>query len=544
MLSRWVIGLATIMLGIAASLIFPSVHAAETVPGKFVYEGRLLDSSGTTPITTSHTFRFSLWSSADVVTGDVAGGAIDTFAASYGGWQEVHTVTPNADGFFSLELGTVTALPTIDSSTHLYLQVEAKSTGSPDTSYEILDRDPGDATIDRSPVGSVPYANNADMIDGAEVGSSPGDIVVLDGSGQFPISTVPGGTNEDTFILDANDDAATDIDLQLNVEENAVPLTDEEWVSRMDPLSTEQVSLDGEVYGLTIWDTVGGSWVVVYNKQIFSDNGIEVPITFDEFATACDTLVGAGITPIYEPISDGWHHVLWFAELGPIYAANSPGLVDALNANETKLADDSTMLEALGELNELYSNGCFGTDALSNEFANTESALATGEYAMTVNRLGLPAQIESAYPDASADNFGFFLMPLADNQIWNVNPAAPTKFIYSGSEHIDAAKAYFEFLTRPENLQYMLDNEEQFALLTFEGLDVELTADQQAFVDTYTEQGTVLQTAVNYVNPQWIEIGQDLTAMFTGAQTPEGVLETIDGRRADMANAAGDPAWE
>jgi len=350
-----------------------------------------------------------------------------------------------------------------------------------------------------------------------------------------------GGEGIDIF---GGQSGKTDIDLQLNVEENAVPLTDEEWVSRMDPLSTEQVSLDGEVYGLTIWDTVGGSWVVVYNKQIFSDNGIEVPITFDEFATACDTLVGAGITPIYEPISDGWHHVLWFAELGPIYAANSPGLVDALNANETKLADDSTMLEALGELNELYSNGCFGTDALSNEFANTESALATGEYAMTVNRLGLPAQIESAYPDASADNFGFFLMPLADNQIWNVNPAAPTKFIYSGSEHIDAAKAYFEFLTRPENLQYMLDNEEQFALLTFEGLDVELTADQQAFVDTYTEQGTVLQTAVNYVNPQWIEIGQDLTAMFTGAQTPEGVLETIDGRRADMANAAGDPAWE
>ena len=86
----------------------------------------------------------------------------------------------------------------------------------------------------------------------------------------------------------------TDIQLQLGVEENAVPVTDEEWVQRMDPLSTEQISLDGVVYGQTIWDTVGGSWVVVYNKTIFADNGIEVPTTYDEFAAACQTLSSAG----------------------------------------------------------------------------------------------------------------------------------------------------------------------------------------------------------------------------------------------------------
>lgn len=102
--------------------------------------------------------------------------------------------------------------------------------------------------------------------------------------------------------------------------------------------------------------------------------------------------------------------MLWFAEIGPIYEANSPGLVEALNANEVKLADNSTMLLAM-RLRELYTNDCFGPDALSNEFANTESVIASGEYAMTVNRLGLPAQIESAYPEVSADTFGFFVIP-------------------------------------------------------------------------------------------------------------------------------------
>lgn len=350
-----------------------------------------------------------------------------------------------------------------------------------------------------------------------------------------------GGEGIDIF---GGQSGKTDIALQLNVEKNAVPLTDEEWVKRMNPLSTEQVTLNGKVYGLTIWDTVGGSWVVVYNKKIFADNGIQVPKTYSDFAAACKTLLGAGINPIYEPISDGWHHVLWFAEIGPTYEANSPGLVDALNTNKKKVADDNTMQLALQQLKDLYSNGCFGPDALSDEFANTEAKMASGKYAMTVNRLGLPAQIKAAYPDTSEDNYGFFLMPLADNQIWNVNPAAPTKFIYSGSKHIDAAKAYFEFLTKPENLQYVLDNEKQFVLLDFDGVKAELTPDQQAFVDTYKKQGTVLQTAVNYVNPQWMDIGQDLVAMFTGTMTPKDVLQAIDKRRADMAGAAKDPAWK
>jgi len=336
----------------------------------------------------------------------------------------------------------------------------------------------------------------------------------------------------------------TDIALQLNVAENAVPLTDEEWVQRMNPLSTDQLSLDGVVYGLTIWDTLGGSWVVVYNKDIFAQYDLSVPTTYEEFKANNQILLDAGITPVYEPIADGWHHVLWFAEIGPAYEAAEPGLVAALNANETTFAESAVMLQSLEQFNETYRLGYFGQDALSNEYVNTEAAMASGDYAMTVYGLGLPALIESAYPEVSADSFGFFLIPLADNQIWNVNPAGPSKFIYSGSEHIDAAKAYFEFLTRPENLQYMLDNVPQFSLLNFDGVEYELTAEQQVFVDRYPQQGTVLQTAVNYFNPQWMDVGQDLVAMFTGTQTAEGILSDIDQTRAVMATTAEDPAWK
>jgi raffinose/stachyose/melibiose transport system substrate-binding protein len=349
-----------------------------------------------------------------------------------------------------------------------------------------------------------------------------------------------GGEGIDIF---GGQSGKTDIKLQLNVEKNAVPLTDQEWVSRMNPLSVEQVSLDGVTYGLTIWDTVGGSWVIVYNKKIFADNGIKVPTTYAEFAAACQTIKDAGINPVYEPFADGWHQTLWFFEMGPAYEAATPGLADALNANKATFADNATMTTALTEIKEMNDKGYFGADPLSDLFADTEAKMASGDYAMTLNRFGLPKQINAAFPDASVDNFGFFVLPIADNQIWNTNPAAVSKFIYTGSKNIDAAKAYFEFLARPENLQYLLDNEPQFTLLSFDGVKYTLTADQQAFIDTYKTQGTVYQTAVNYANPQWMEVGTDLTALVTGSLTPAEVLVNIDQRRTDMAVAAKDAAW-
>jgi len=337
----------------------------------------------------------------------------------------------------------------------------------------------------------------------------------------------------------------SDLVLQYDVEKNAVDLSDEPWASQLDPLVAAQSTVNGRLYGLTLWATTATTWVVNYNQTIFDDLGLSVPTTYDEFRTVCQTLLDAGIQPIYEPFSDGWHHVLWFPELGPRYEQVTPGLAAELNANEATFADNPTMLTVLEQFKELYDMGCFGQNALSDTYSNATSVLASGDAAMIVANLTFPQQVEADYPEVSADTFGQFVIPLADNQILNINPAGPTKFIYSGSPYIEEAKQYFNFLTQPENLQYLIDNTPSMQTLPFEGLGLEpkLLPNQQAFLDEHPDRGTVYQTAVTYVNPQWMDIGRDLTAMVTGAMEPEDVLESIDGRRADFAEAAQDPSW-
>jgi raffinose/stachyose/melibiose transport system substrate-binding protein len=337
----------------------------------------------------------------------------------------------------------------------------------------------------------------------------------------------------------------TDLVLQYDVERNAVDLSDEPWASYFDPLVAAQATVNGKLYGLTLWATTATTWVVNYNTAIFEEHELSAPTTYDEFKAVCQTLLDAGIQPIYQPFSDGWHHVLWFPELGPRYEEVTPGLADALNANEATFAENETMLTVLEQYKELYDMGCMGDNALSDAYSEATTVLASGDAAMILANLTFPQQVEADYPEVSADTFGQFVMPLADNQILNINPAGPTKFIYSGSPHIEEAKQYFDFLTQPENLQYLIDNTPTMQTLPFEGLDLQpkLLPNQEAFLDAHPDRGTVYQTAVNYVNPQWMDIGRDLTAMVIEAMQPEDVLTSIDRRRADFANAAQDPAW-
>ena len=337
----------------------------------------------------------------------------------------------------------------------------------------------------------------------------------------------------------------TDLRLNYNVEKNAVDLSNEPWASQEDPLVAAQSTVNGKLYGLTFWDTLGLVWVVNYNKAVFAKYGLGVPKTYAELKAACQKLLDSGVQPIYEPVADGWHHVLWFNELGPRYEQVTPGLASSLNTNSAKFAGNKDMLTNLTQLKEMFDLGYMGTNALADTFAEAPAKLAAGQVAMVVAPLAYAAQVKRDAPGSDPNNVGIFLMPLADNQVLNVNPAGPTLFIYTGSPHIAEAKQYFNWLTKPENLQFFIDNAPEALTLPFPGVKPKFSADQQAFMDAYkNNRGTVYQTAVNYVNPQWMEIGKDMTAMFTGALTPEGVLQSIDKRRAELAKAVKDPGWK
>lgn len=335
-----------------------------------------------------------------------------------------------------------------------------------------------------------------------------------------------------------------DIVSLLQIEKNAVDLSDQEWAGRFEQAVKDQVSVNGKCYGITIWDQ-GDSYVYLYNKTIFADLGLQVPTNFEEFKQVCQTIQDSGVTPIFECVADGWHHQLNFFDIANAYNQSEAGLIEKLNSNQTKFAEAPAFSKMLTQMKEVVDAGYWGENYMSNEYVDIGPAMASGEYAMAVNMMGRVSLITDADPSQSAENFGFFPAPYLDNQVIAETPCGPSKFIFSGSKNIDAAKQYLEFLARPENLQYMIDNEGSFNSLPFEGLNSAYSPEMLEAMEKYkTGDATVYQMVINYLNPQWMEIGSDLTAYLLGDMTVEQVVAGIDQRRADQASAAGDENWK
>ncbi len=346
-----------------------------------------------------------------------------------------------------------------------------------------------------------------------------------------------------TDIFSSQSGALT-MEPRYKVSENCVDLSDMEWVTRYNKEVLGSSSYDGKVYAQTLWDVFGGAYGVIYNKTIFAENGIEIPKTYEEFAAACETLVAAGVIPMYESVVDSWHPTCSYIEMFIKAEQNNPGTFEKLNNNEMLVSDIPEAVELTRQFKEVgqkYS----GDTYMSNEFVNAAASLSTGEYAMTFTRPGLITEIADNYPDATYGeaDFGVFALPYLDNQVRNVNPQGPSRFIYSGSEHIEEAKAYFEFMARPENLNALIENEPTFNALPFADT-VSVDADYaKEYVTTWADSMTVMQAAVSYIDPQWMDISKDLQMLYLDQLTEEDVLANMDERRATQAEQNNDPAW-
>lgn len=328
----------------------------------------------------------------------------------------------------------------------------------------------------------------------------------------------------------------------IHMDQYGVELTEEEWVSRMDESARSAVSVDGKTYGITF--PGAKMYFYLYNKDIFNELGLEVPSTYEEFKDVCQKILDAGITPIYEATTNGWHQVLPLFETGGLWLEQDADMYDKLNANEIDLDEIPSLLTILEELDECAKAGYFGSDYLSNAWENAKEAMATETCAMTIAELGFRGEIEADYPDFKAtEKLGAFVMPWGDNQAIGVNPASNAYFINKDSKYVEEAKQFFEFLAKPENLQKRLDGQPELSALCWPEITSKYSEEDQAFLDSL-EKANVVQTSVNYIDSQWMDVGKDLEAMYTGAMTPEDVLKTIMDRRTEQAQLQKDPGWE
>ena len=299
------------------------------------------------------------------------------------------------------------------------------------------------------------------------------------------------------------------------------------------------------LYGLQLWHN-SPEYVLIYNKSLFDEMGLSVPETYAQLKETSAKIAAEGITPWFVPGADGWQHQLAFFQIGGIYEANTPGLYEGLNNNTMTFAGNKTMLTVLEQMKELSDLGYFGEDWIGASSTNMFNMFADREIAMAMANSSTIQQIKDE--TGTADEFGMFLIPLADNRYYPTNPAGPTMFGYKGTEHEDLVRLFFDFMTTKESLQELLDNSPNYTNLHVENVDINQhwIPEEKAFMATIKADQMVtpvLQTGTKYTNDFWMDFGADMVSYFVGAMDANDVLKSMDDNRAKAAKVTGDSNW-
>jgi raffinose/stachyose/melibiose transport system substrate-binding protein len=272
---------------------------------------------------------------------------------------------------------------------------------------------------------------------------------------------------------------------------------------------------------------------VIYNVQMFEENGIEIPETWDELIEVCETLQAAGITPIYSTFKEPWsvgQGLFDYTVGGSIDVAD---FYDQLNELGTEVGPNSpvsfqkTLKEPVAKMVELagYSN----EDAASRSYGDGNVAFAKGEAAMYLQGPWALGEIAKTNPDLE---LGTFPLPVTDDPddlkvrvnldlaLWipEVNP------------NKDAAREFVSFLMEQQRMDEY--NAEFLGFGTTE--DAAPATDERILgMQEYYDEAKFYQGASKFI-PLSIPTDNYMQAVVTGAD-PNAMLKRLD---ADWARLA------
>lgn len=195
------------------------------------------------------------------------------------------------------------------------------------------------------------------------------------------------------------------------------------------------------------------SSAVIYNKEIFAQQGLSVPQTWDELINVADKLKAAGIDPFYGTFKDDWTVGQgWFD-----YAlGGSLDVIDFYNqiqAEGDKVGADAAasfeknFAEPMEKMKQLlaYTN----RDAASRAYGDGNLAIAQGKAAMYLQGPWAFSEIAKSDPDLQ---LGTFPLPMTNNPDdlavrVNIDLAA---MIPVDANEPEGARDFLEYLYQPE----------------------------------------------------------------------------------------------
>ena len=168
---------------------------------------------------------------------------------------------------------------------------------------------------------------------------------------------------------------------------------------------------DGKLYGLPRNTDVAGFY---YNEKMFTDNGWEIPKTYDELLTLAGKIKESGMVPLAMDGGDGWPMAVYLSDIlfklaGDDYA----GIVSDAVSN----ADFSnpSFIEAAQLLKKSADEGLFQNGYDSQDYGTAMNLFTNGQAAMFyMGSWEASMALNEDIPEEIRDNIRVFTMPVIE----------------------------------------------------------------------------------------------------------------------------------
>lgn len=306
--------------------------------------------------------------------------------------------------------------------------------------------------------------------------------------------------------------------LSYQHEKNLVDLSEEKWVDKLTDTGKEFVThSDGKVYCFPN----GGvnSFGIVYNKEVFEKNNLEVPKSFEEFDAVCEQLKAAGVTPIYVSMADAWTVNQIINAEWPNILSKNPEALEKLNKNEIRWDELKEFNELFVRLKEYADKGYINADMATAKYEMAQKAIGSGEAAMMY--MGDWADPEFAKIEPAGDGkIGMFAAPSEDGNSKLAIAGPGGYYVSKQCENVDAAKDFLNFMAEDENIKLNLKT--RACTSVWKAIDAENLSKTLEDTQAYVEAGN---TEIHYNQTYVITPSDDANSAFLsvllGQKAPE-----------------------
>jgi len=191
---------------------------------------------------------------------------------------------------------------------------------------------------------------------------------------------------------------------------------------------------------------------ILYNKDMFEQNGWEIPETWSEFIALCEEIKKSGTDPLYLGYKDTWTCLAPWNALAVGLAPSD--VCSSVNAGRTTFAAEYA--EVADKIKVLLDYA--ETNPYAYSYNDACTAFARGQSAMyPIGSYAVP-QILSVNPDMNIDSFTF---PANENEQDNVlNSGIDLHFsVMKGTKNKEAVYEVLRFLFDDETVQIYLDDQ-------------------------------------------------------------------------------------